>query len=280
MKPPFRSVTIPVDTSPPAQRGVQFALEIAGDGCELHFCSVVDAAGATFGDAGGSPVDPTPIIDALEDDAQTLCTQAVAEARRRGISADFDVLFGAPLDSILRFAKARGSDAIVIGTHARTGLTRAILGSIAEALLESSDVPVVVVHVDDVASSGPITVGIDESPASRAALATAIDLARALERRLSLVTVAGDGDAAQVREGDKILGEAAAHVHADDVPFDVGVLEGNVADAILASAEQEGSSMIVVGTHGHSGLERLVLGSVAAALVERAHIPVTVVRHR
>jgi nucleotide-binding universal stress UspA family protein len=278
MKPPFLSLTVPIDSSPPSQRGVKFAIELGGDGCVLHFCSVVDAATATFGDAGGAPVDPTPIIDALEDDAHAVCAQALAEAQKAGVSADFEVLFGAPLDSIVRFAASRGSDAIVLGTHGRTGLARAILGSIAEALLCSSDVPVVVVHLDDVASTGPITVGVDGYPPSRAALGTAIELARALEQRLSLVMVTGEADATEVRAGDRILDEAAARVQGADVAFDVAMLEGNVADAILASAVKTGSSMIVAGTHGRHGVGRLMLGSVAAALVERAHVPVTIVR--
>lgn len=52
----------------------------------------------------------------------------------------------------------------------------------------------------------------------------------------------------------------------------------NVSDAIVAYAEQEGFDHIVIGSNGRKGIPRFLLGSVSAAVVQRAHCPVTVIR--
>ncbi|WP_108681303.1 universal stress protein [Methyloceanibacter sp. wino2] len=52
----------------------------------------------------------------------------------------------------------------------------------------------------------------------------------------------------------------------------------NVPEAIAAYAEQHGSDLIVMGSHGHTGLSRMILGSTAYAVTARAHCPVTIVR--
>lgn len=70
------------------------------------------------------------------------------------------------------------------------------------------------------------------------------------------------------------LGEVAKLHHADEAL----VLRGPPADAILEEPKRSSASLIVVGCHGHSGLRRLTLGSVAESVVRRAQCSVLVVR--
>ena len=58
------------------------------------------------------------------------------------------------------------------------------------------------------------------------------------------------------------------------MPFDFDIKEGNVAAEILAKASADASNLIVIGTHGHSGFERLILGSVAERVMRKAPCPV------
>jgi nucleotide-binding universal stress UspA family protein len=270
-------ITVPVDASESSRRGVDFALDLGNQGATLHFCSVVDATSAYLGGATGAPIDPAPILAAMQVDAQRTCDRAVAAAQERGVTADGKVIFGAVVPAIERYAGQVHSNALVIGTHARTGAVRAVLGSVAESLMQSSSVPLVITHVDDVAGDGPVTVAIEAMPADRSAVLMAIDLARSRERSLSILTVS-PGGRRRWAAAAVVLSDAADLARAAGIEFDLVTLTGHVADTIVASAQRRRSPMIVVGTSGRSDLARFVFGSVAAGVVERARMPVVVVR--
>jgi nucleotide-binding universal stress UspA family protein len=126
-------------------RGVATAIASARTGTALHFCNVVDIAVVGLGRGIGAPFDPLPIVEASEDDARRVCAEAVALAEKNGVAADGKVLYGAVAPGIIRYAKELGSDTIVIGTHARHGISRLVFGSVAECVSAISDIPVVAV---------------------------------------------------------------------------------------------------------------------------------------
>jgi nucleotide-binding universal stress UspA family protein len=66
----------------------------------------------------------------------------------KGVPAEYQVKFGLPSDEIVNFASERGVDLIVLGTHGRTGLKRALLGSVAEVVVRKSQCPVLAVKAD------------------------------------------------------------------------------------------------------------------------------------
>ena len=218
-------VTVPIDSSASSRSGFEFALELGRKGTILHFCSVVDATNACLGGAVGAPIDAGPIIQEMTLDAQQTCDNAVEAARKAGVEADGKVIFGSVVQAIARYAREKNNSALVIGTHARTGVPRAILGSIAEGLMQTSCVPVVVTHTDDAAGNGPITVAVDGTPAAAAALEIAIDLARDQHRCLSILNVVAEG-----REGwlaaEPILDDAGDVARSADIDFELVTLEG------------------------------------------------------
>jgi nucleotide-binding universal stress UspA family protein len=273
----FSNVTVAIDDSVEAQRGIDFAIELGRNGASVHFCSVVDASRACLGGGIGAPIDVTATVQEMQREAESVCDAAVNTARTQGVVADGKVVFGAVAPEIGKYVQERKSGALVIGTHARTGIGRAYFGSVAERLMQSSDIPVVVTHRDDVAGDGPITVAIDDSPSARAALQAAIELARAQQQSLSIVTVV-DRSSEQWREAEALLETAADIARTAGIDFDLVTLEGHAIETIVASAHRRHSPMIFVGTHGRSDLARLLLGSVAAGVVEHAQVPVTVVR--
>ena len=273
----FTALTVPLDASAEAQAGVDHAVTLANGGTTLHFCSVVDASAASYAGSMGAMVDPLPMIEALKENAVRVCGEAVKAAGRRRVTADGKVLYGTPVPAIRDFALETHSDAILMCTRARTGLARAIGGSVTESVLASSNVPVIITHAgDDIHAVGVITVAIDGSPASGAALDTAIALANSGDRSLSILHVVESEEAWPEAAG--MLSDAADRARNANIDFELVTLRGRAADSILDSARRRDSPMIVMGTRGRSGLKRAVLGSVAAEVVERAKIPVTVVR--
>jgi nucleotide-binding universal stress UspA family protein len=75
----------------------------------------------------------------------------------------------------------------------------------------------------------------------------------------------------------RMLGNVVPTDH--NVPFEHRLLVGEPATAIVEDAEKEGADLIVMGTHGRTGLSRLLMGSVAEAVVRRAKCPVLTVKH-
>ena len=273
----FQHIAVPVDGSATADRGVAFALELARGGGVVTFCSVVDPSLVCLPVAHGVTTDPGSMLTVLEDDAAEFCRRAQAEAAGAGIAADVRVLHGQRVEAIESLVRQNGSQAIVIGTHGRTGLARSVLGSVAEGLVRCSDVPVVAVHEDDVSRTGPIAVALDESPAAHAALETAIGIASARAMPIALIHACDEPDPDPGRT-DALLAGAAKRAHARGVSAQVIVREGAALDVLLRVADELECCMIVVGTHGRAFFQRLVLGSVAAHVVEYAKIPVVTVR--
>jgi nucleotide-binding universal stress UspA family protein len=273
----FQHITVPVDGSTTAERGVAFALELARGGGSVTFCSVVDPSLVCMPVGYGVAIDPGPMLVTLENDASEFCRHAQSEATGVGIGADIRVLHGECVEAIESLVRHSGSQAIVIGTRCRTGFARSVLGSVAEGLIRRSDVPVVAVHESDVMRTGPIAVAIDESPAAHAALETAIGIAAT--RGIPIVLIhASEHRVADPGRLEALLNGAAKRVRARGVSVQNIVRQGRAADALLAAANELECCMIVMGTHGRAFLERLVLGSVAASVVEHAQVPVITVR--
>lgn len=273
----FSHIIVPVDGSTTAERGVAFALELARGGGMITFCSVVDPTLVCLPVAYGAATDPGPLLATLEDDAAEFCRHAQLEAAQAGIAAEARVLHGQCVTSIESLVHESAAQAIVIGTHGRTGLARGVLGSVAEGLIRHSDVPVAAVHADDVMRTGPIAVAFDESPAAQAALGTAIAIAASRGISIALIHVAGKPDADRGRV-DALLAGAANRAQAQGVGSQVVVRAGHAAETLIAAADELEACMIVMGTHGLPFFERLALGSVAAAVVEQARIPVVTIR--
>ena len=128
----------------------------------------------------------------------------------------------------------------------------------------------------------------DFSPASTEALSWATSLARDSGATMIIIHVEeppmayGGGELyLDVQENDREdLRKALVNVLPldPDIPFEHKLLVGDPATAICETAENEHCDLIVMGTHGRTGLTRLLMGSVAEAVVRRANCPVLTVK--
>ena len=143
-----------------------------------------------------------------------------------------------------------------------------------------------------------ILVAVDGSPTSLRGLDEAIKLAKSSGGRLMLVHVVSElfmtGDVVPaiyydtivqaLREaGIKVLEQAATLVRRADVPCEPQLIEtlgGRVADQIVKQARHWSADLIVMGTHGRRGLERLAMGSDAELVLRAATVPVLLVRDK
>ena len=123
----------------------------------------------------------------------------------------------------------------------------------------------------DAAESGPIVVGYDGSKGSRQAVSTAAEL---FPGRELIVATAGGGDGQAPEPRD--LTEAGAP-EAEIVAIEARRGEHGTADALVHCAAQRRAGAVVVGSRGRSAAREILLGSVAMAVLHRAHRPVLVV---
>jgi len=81
-----------------------------------------------------------------------------------------------------------------------------------------------------------------------------------------------------VEEGEAILMQARAAARKHDVDVRCRLIQGVAAEAIVRHAQESRTDLIVMGTHGRTGLRRLVLGSVTEGVVRRTSLPVLLLR--
>jgi nucleotide-binding universal stress UspA family protein len=241
--------------------------------------------------------DATPMIEALDEQARSALTQAQTRAREAGVEPDLALVHDTAIAGIVGLAVHRRCDLVAMGTHARTGLVRALMGSTTEGVLRWSRLPVLAVHAEtrlrERAFLRTALVAVDDSDPADAAIALSAKLARACGTHLILCNVADTRDIyemagtyaydprqfvdAALASAHAILERAYARV-ATSGAAEMSVLEGEPVDAIIEAAERYAVDAIVIGSHGRRGLSRLLLGSVAEHVVRRSRVPVFVVR--
>jgi nucleotide-binding universal stress UspA family protein len=175
------------------------------------------------------------------------------------------------------------SDVVVMATHGRSGIGRALLGSVAEDLMKRVDNPVVLIGPNATAdrslTGGTLLVTTDGSPRSAMILPTASRFAKALGLQVVVVTVGSPG-----AEDDELLRAAAASVgffRSDGGEATHQHLVGtDVPGSIVALAEQIPASLLAMTTHGRGGFGRTALGSTTMRVVHRGPCPVIVERSR
>lgn len=173
---------------------------------------------------------------------------------------------------------------VCMSSHGRSGIARAAMGSVAEALLRTLGRPVVVVGpevVTDASFAGRVAACLDGSEEAERTLAPAAHWSEALGLPLWLVSVA-DADTAAARSGTERGVAESAHLAA--AASRLGGVEGwdvlhgdDPAEALAGWAREAPVAVLVMATHGRTGWDRLRLGSVTIGTVRRAPVPVLVV---
>jgi nucleotide-binding universal stress UspA family protein len=135
---------VAIDDSPPAEAALLLAATLSPSmGTHLSLCTAIDTH-HLHDMAHQYGYDPTPFLQDLFTEARHDLQPLLARAGLR--ADDLVVLDGQAVDEILKFAEYRDADVIVIGSHGRRGLSRLILGSVAEGVVRRSLIPVLVVR--------------------------------------------------------------------------------------------------------------------------------------
>jgi nucleotide-binding universal stress UspA family protein len=277
----IQRILFPTDFSEVAERAFSHATHLADRfSAEIHVLNVVPPTKPEYaqpmdylkeGAFGGPPIERV-----------TLVHRQIEES-------------SAPM-AVLAYADDNDVDLIVMGTHGRKGLDRLFIGSVAEEVLRLATTPVLTVHGEGRSRGADhverILVPVDFSDHSKLSVTYARELAASYGARVELVHVVEDTTLPAVyglepqqtstpevlRRIDQGLEALIADAPGANVPVTASVIHGNPVRGILDYSEESGADLIVIATHGLSGLRRLLMGSVSERIVRSAPCPVFTIK--
>ncbi|MFN8481992.1 MAG: universal stress protein [Anaerolineae bacterium] len=291
----FRTVLVPLDGSPLSERALPLAATLAR------------AAHARLVLVRAAWVPHVMDLESVETevksvkDAEDYLAGIAAPLIQSGLAVEYGVPFAVPGEGIVMEAGLRQADLIIMSTHGRSGLSRLVYGSVAEAVLTHSPVPVLLIRAttDNVMTLGDIErpeilVPLDGSPFSETVLPYAKEMARLFNGKLLLLrvvvrppqwidpmVVAPYPTEEVVARGDEeahaYLKAIATQLAAEGFEARARVLNDGAADAILDSCCGSDIRLVVMATHCRHGLGRVMFGSVAMAVLHHGRLPILLV---
>jgi nucleotide-binding universal stress UspA family protein len=287
----FAKILCPTDFSPGAERALRVAARTAGEtGAELVIVHSWYMPPNAYSLEAPFPADLTQeIVEDAQGGLDAAVRQAAADGAKRVSSK---LLTGVPWAEIVRLLEQEAFDLCVIGTHGRTGLARILIGSVAEKVIRHSPCSTLAVRPGDelqpfahalvptdfsynaehalelaaevVAPRGSITLlHVIELPVRYSGEVTNPDFARDLDKHAALA-----------------LEQAAAKLRRlGDYRVTVRSRIGYPGAQTLAAIDDDATiDLVVMGSHGRTGIKRALLGSVAEKVVRHARCPVLVAR--
>lgn len=292
--PSVQQILVPLDFSEESVAALEYAVPFAAQfRAKLTLLHIVDAAPLPMVE-GFYDYPPERVVESSE---KLITDLAEKYATRDGQPALATYVgTGIPEIEICRQAREREVDLIVLNTHGYTGLRLALLGGITQSILQHAPCPVLVVRRDRTTSPKAarplrkLLVPVDFSPRAEKAIHCAATLAAGCGATVSLVHVVEPG---KLDEEMGTIGADFASYSADancrlrallerTVPEsargETYVRRGTAFAQVVAQAAGRDTDLIVLTTHGRSGLAHLFLGSTAERVIHHTPCPVLVVR--
>ena len=144
----YQRILVPVDGSATSERALQEAIKLAAGKAQLRLVHVIEEI-YPLDIEGYAYIDQIALQEAVRHTGERVLGQAAEKAQRSGVAAETVLLEaggGRVADVIEGEARNWPADLIVIGTHGRTGLSRLLLGSVAEGVARGASVPVLLVR--------------------------------------------------------------------------------------------------------------------------------------
>ena len=282
----LRTIAIATDFSPNALPAFAWALELA-----RRHCSELVLVHALLPETAPAP-DFVPMPErfyrTVRDEARAKLEALMAEVRPAGLSVSVELVVGSSVSGVVAAAERRAADVIVVGTRARSGWRRLVVGSTAAQLVRDAPLPVLTVHPGH-RGRGAITrtvlVPTDFSAGAARATESALRVlppeqpARIVLLHAHRPDERSARDAAAAARAARDDLQARAHACArPDVVVDAEIAPGAPAPTIAEHAARVGADLVAMATRRRPALERLWIGSTAERVIAAAPCPVLTVR--
>lgn len=280
----YRKILVAVDGSLTSMHALEESFELAQN--KGSWITVVSVIPAYTGD-----LDLTAVGNVMAA-MRKPCDDALGKAKK--LADKHKVLVktvceeGEPYERIIDLAQAENCDLIVMGRRGLRRLERVLVGSVTARVIGYSPIDVLVVPRDIGVGFKKVLIATDGSKYSRSAEKKAIDFAKSYGGELivvSVVDVPSELYAESPKTVEELVNKAKGYV--EDVKKDAEssgvkaqtvVKEGEAYRIITETAKETGAGIIVIGSHGRTGLKRLLMGSVTEKVIGHTSCPVLVVK--
>jgi nucleotide-binding universal stress UspA family protein len=293
----FEKILLPIDDSSCSRHAGEYGLELAKRfGSSVVVTHVLEELPRIYSG--------TDWAEALLEQGNVLLDTWKKKGGEAGVALETKVVAGQDIAaSIIYTASENTCDLIVMGTHGRKGLAHAFLGSVAERVTRLANIPVMLVRESKHATLPTwqrILVAVDGSTASLKALKVPDKLARNATSELHLLHIIPDvppplvdpigvgGVAASLTYGDTVkelehdarivMEVLRAEIDTEKTVFYTARAQRErIPDVIVRYAREQHCDLIVMGTHGRTGLNHLLLGSVAEGVAHTTPVPLLLI---
>jgi nucleotide-binding universal stress UspA family protein len=280
------TVVVPLDGSELAERALGYATGIA--------------------DRMNAPILLVGVVPVASDESEKNETRAYLRSVEKRLDGRVQIAVerGRPAEAITEVARLSAESLIVMSTHGRGGIHRWMVGSVAEEVVRTAGMPVLLVRGDKEVPRelmvANILAPVDGSEYAEAALDYAVELARAFGATIHLLRVvdtpsayamlsrhmetAATGDIldeiikSMREETDDYLEKLAQQVASRGVSVRTVSLEGYPGEKLIEHERQGFFQLVVMATAGRSGVSRVVFGSVAERVLKLGRSPVILIR--
>jgi nucleotide-binding universal stress UspA family protein len=265
-----KAILVATDDSPCARGAAASATALAAilKG-RIEALSIVDPVDFGGSAAGAAPELAERQARRAHDQAHAAVDRVAEDARAAGVPVETSVVEGQVRAVLDDRARVGDVDLVAAGTHGRTGLDRYLLGSVATHLVRTSPVPVLVVHgaVDSLPTYETVVVPTDGSRHAARAADLGAEIAAASGGTVHALHAA-DG-----RPSDPVV-DVLDRATAAGVDAIETVRDGRPIRVIESYVDETGADLVVMGTHGRTGLDRRLVGSVTERAVRVLDAPV------
>lgn len=294
----FRKIVIPLDGSPLAESVIDHIQRFAPPPtAKLILVSVLETYRYGMASNDLSAVD---IMQYVREGTETYLKQQHERLEQLGYETTMFLSEGDAAQGILDVADSEDADTIAMTTHGRSGIARWAMGSIAERVTHNAKRPLFLTRAETVAlpraEMQTVIVTLDGTELAEQALGPAREIAKMLDAELLLLRVTphledaerkqlfGNDAAAQGAMGkwqqkaEAYQAHMVSQLEAEGVRVRSSIVAGEPEQAIAEATVAENAAILVMGTHGRIGFDRLLHGSVANAVVRNVTCPLLLVR--
>ncbi len=228
------------------------------------------------------------VSKALREEGEKILSEIKTIADKEDAFIKLKLEEGSPFDIITDIADEGNFDLIVMGRHGKARIEKALVGSVTARVIGYSQKDVLVVPMDASIGWKNIFLPTDGSRYNKAATEKAIDVAKSYGGQLKVVSVvdvteefhteAPGAVEELVEKAKKFIDAVKEKAEAQGVKTETFVREGESYKVITDLSKEYNSNVIVMGSHGRTGIRRLLMGSVTEKVIGHAPCPVLVVK--
>ncbi len=228
------------------------------------------------------------VSKALKEEGEKILSEIKTVAEREDAYIKLKLEEGSPFDTIIDIADEGNFDLIVMGRHGKASIEKTLVGSVTARVIGYSQRDVLVVPRGTSIGWTNIFLPTDGSKYNKVAMEKAIDLAKSYGGQLKVISVvdvteefyteAPGAVEELVKKAKKFVNDIKEKAEAQRINTEVFVREGESYKVITELSRQYNSNVIVMGSHGRTGIRRLLMGSVAEGVIGHAPCPVLIVK--